>query len=112
MKLHELALEYRESARLCGERVAELRRQLPLMEDMATELMLLRRRISILESMERDAYATSKYLENYYRRPMNEGDSKKTEINGEGDRVPEPEELRQAIRAAIREHHKSNRRSA
>lgn len=112
MELHELALEYRESAGLCAERVAQLRRQLPILQDASTELMLLRRRISILESMERDAYATSKYLENYYRRPINEGNSEKTEINGEGDRVPEPEELRKAIRAAIREHRSGNRRSA
>ena len=66
MKLDELALEYRDSASACRARVCALRRELALMRGSETQKIRLRRRISILGEMARDASATANYLESYY----------------------------------------------
>ena len=67
MKVIELAAEYRESGELCFRRVAELLRQADTETLSESERLALRRRISALTAMGRDALATARYLENYYR---------------------------------------------
>lgn len=74
MTLYELAVEYRESGERCRRRVRELQDELDREAMGETERLLLRRRISVLSAMERDAIATSRYLEHYYGR--NKGDVK------------------------------------
>jgi len=117
MELRELALQYRQSGKLCAERSAQLRRELEQLPPTGSEAYALRGRIVILESMARDAYATSVYLENYYRRPKadaKKGNDKKEEriYLREGDGVPQLEELRKAIREAGRRSGKGRRASA
>lgn len=67
MELKEMAEEYRKSGDRCRERLAELRRRLP--EKMPeTRRLELRRRITVLEDMERETVATANYLAHYYDR--------------------------------------------
>ena len=82
MKLMELSEQYRESGLACRKRAAELRAQLGD-EDMGETLRIrLLRRISILESMARDALATANYLKNYYGDDENEENKQGRGISG------------------------------
>lgn len=72
MTIREMAAEYRDSALRFRGRMAELRRicaEEPMSE---TERIILRRRICVLDTMERELASTAKYLENYYRRDEND----------------------------------------
>lgn len=66
MTLQQLSEEYRVSADLCRQRVAELNRQLRDEELSETEKLLLRRRICILSGMVRETASTANYLRTYY----------------------------------------------
>ena len=100
MELKDMALQYRESARLCYDRAVELRAKLRHSPTFGTETVALRRRISMLERMAKETRATGKYLENYYRRNEDDGQNSKKPAIHEGDGVFELEELRKAMRAA------------
>ena len=65
--LAELSAQYRQSAKLLGGRLAELRHELATAELRTIERQCLQRRICILAGMRRDAIAISHYLENYYK---------------------------------------------
>jgi len=66
MDLTELAAQYRKSGELCRERCVELARSLKYDELSETQRLLLRRRITVVASMAREAIATSNYLARYY----------------------------------------------
>ncbi len=66
MDLLSLASQYRESGELCRRRVQQLSKRLECFEGSETEKIILRRRIMVLMTMERDTIATSNYLANYY----------------------------------------------
>ena len=66
MTLLEMASEYRESGEKCRQRVKELNTILSTEVMGETERLLLRRRVSILSTMARDAIGISRYLDNYY----------------------------------------------
>ena len=66
MSLYELAGQYRDSSAACKMRVKSLRCELASMHGSETQKIRLRRRISILTEMARDASATARYLESYY----------------------------------------------
>ena len=66
MNLKELAMQYRSNGEACRIRAEQLTQLLKTEKLGEMERMRLRRRICILNTMARDAIATSKYLENYY----------------------------------------------
>ena len=66
MGLLEMAEEYRISGEKCRKRLYELRRALCAQNLPEGEKYLLRRRITILDDMAREATAISKYLAHYY----------------------------------------------
>jgi len=66
MRLHELAGQYRDSSVACRTRVSTLRHELAAMRGSETQKIRLRRRITILTEMAREASAIAKYLESYY----------------------------------------------
>lgn len=66
MRLNELAEQYRDSSDACRARVSMLRRELGAFHGSETQKIRLRRRITILTEMAREASATAKYLERYY----------------------------------------------
>ena len=66
MKLKEMSAEYRASGEACFERVKELLGQVAEEELGESERVSLRRRVSILTAMGRDALSTARYLEHYY----------------------------------------------
>lgn len=66
MELKQLGREYEHSARLCRERTAELRLALEGETQTQSEYIALHRRITMLETMARQAAATGRYLLNYY----------------------------------------------
>ena len=66
MELKQLGREYEHSARLCRERAAELRLALEGEKQTQSEYIALHRRITMLETMARQAAATGRYLLNYY----------------------------------------------
>lgn len=68
MTLKELSVQYGESAEICRRRFRELQEKLANDVMSETEKLILRRRICLVESMARDAAATSRYLNNYYGR--------------------------------------------
>jgi len=77
MTLSKMAKEYRESGEKCRSRVKELTTILETEYMSETERILMRRRVSVLSTMARDAIAISRYLENYYgekRRAANAND--------------------------------------
>lgn len=63
-----MAAEYRVSGEKCRDRVRELREKVKTHDMTESEKLLLRRRITMLSAMARDAVAISKYLESYYER--------------------------------------------
>ena len=73
MKVTELAGEYKAAGQRCRERAAELRGNLNAKEMSESERIELRRRISVLDCMGRDAMATGKYLAHYYEGGTNHG---------------------------------------
>ena len=81
MTLLEMSAEYRESGEKCRRRVRELNAILSTEVMGETERLLLRRRVSILSTMARDAIAISRYLENYY------GGKKINAKTDDGDRL-------------------------
>jgi hypothetical protein len=81
MTLLEMSAEYRESGEKCRCRVRELNTILSTEAMGETERLLLRRRVSILSTMARDAIAISRYLENYY------GGKKRNAEADDGDRL-------------------------
>lgn len=68
MTLREMAKEYRGSGREFHARIAELKQKCGNEAMSETERILLRRRICVLETIERELRSTGKYLENYYGR--------------------------------------------
>ena len=68
MELKELAREYRVTGEMCREKAALLRRELETSEMGETERMRARERLYMVETMARDAIATSNYLATYYER--------------------------------------------
>jgi len=66
MRLHELEGQYRDSSAACRMRVSALRRELSTTMGSETQKIRLRRRITMLTEMARDANATARYLESYY----------------------------------------------
>lgn len=66
MTLKELSVEYRASGEACRTRFKELKEELSTAELSENEKLKLRRRITILTAMSRDAIAISNYLANYY----------------------------------------------
>lgn len=66
MELKQLGMEYRSSARACRERAAQLRLGLSREQQTPSDCIALRRRISMLEEMARQASAIGRYLINYY----------------------------------------------
>jgi len=66
MTLHALGEEYQAAARALRERIREIEDGVDESVLTETERVLLRRRLSTLISMARDASATGKYLRNYY----------------------------------------------
>ena len=68
MSLYELAGQYRDSSAACRLRVKTLRNELASTHGSETQKIRMRRRITILTEMARDASATAKYLESYYIR--------------------------------------------
>jgi hypothetical protein len=68
MKISEMAVEYRENARLLRERISELSALLEKGKLCETENFRLRQRIATLLSMWRETSATAVFLERYYDR--------------------------------------------
>ena len=66
MTIAELSGEYRKSGEVCRIRSEELETRLKREKMCEMDKMRLRRKISMLTNMARDAIATSQYLENYY----------------------------------------------
>ncbi len=66
MSLYALGEEYQAAARALRERIRELRESTDESVLTETERVLLRRRLSTLITMARDASATGRYLKNYY----------------------------------------------
>lgn len=66
MRIEQLSQEYRASGEACRRRAQELTEALMSEKMCEMERLRLRRRICMLNTMARDAIATSKYLENYY----------------------------------------------
>ena len=66
MELKQLGREYMRSARLCRDRAAQLRRELDSARHSQSDYITLRRRMTMLEEMGRQAAATGRYLLNYY----------------------------------------------
>ena len=66
MSLFTLGEEYQAAARALRQRIREIQESAD--EDLLTETerVLLRRRLSTLITMARDASATGRYLKNYY----------------------------------------------
>ena len=66
MTLEEMGEDYRARARIFYARITELRGEArdPALSE--TERILLRRRICVLETMERELRSTGLYLKNYY----------------------------------------------
>ena len=73
MKVTELAGEYKAAGLRCRERAAELRVRLKTAPMTDSERIELRRRISVLDSMGREAMATGKYLAHYYEGGSSDG---------------------------------------
>ena len=74
MTLAEMAEEYRADALRLRARGAELTKACGTEKLSETEKIILRRRICILNTMERDLTATARYLKNYYGRNGDDGD--------------------------------------
>ena len=72
MTIAELSGEYRKSGEVCRTRADELEIRLKREKMCEMEKLRLRRKISMLTNMARDAIATSIYLENYYGVDKNE----------------------------------------
>lgn len=72
MTIAELSGEYRKSGEVCRIRAQELSDRLKQEKMCEMEKLRLRRKISMLANMARDAIATSIYLENYYGDDKNE----------------------------------------
>ncbi len=72
MTIAELSGEYRKSGEACRIRAEELETRLKREKMCEMDKMRLRRKISMLTNMARDAIATSRYLENYYGDDKNE----------------------------------------
>jgi len=68
MSFEYLAAQYREGGRLCRTRARALRRILNNAELQEPDALELKKRISVLDSMARDASNTASYLETYYER--------------------------------------------
>jgi len=66
MTLEEMAEQYRQTGENCRASLRRLYDELRGRDLSETERLLLKRRICLVESMTRDAYATSRYLANYY----------------------------------------------
>ena len=76
LTLLELSKEYRESGELCRGRMREIERELEKGTATASERLLLRRRLTILSAMARDAIELSNKLGRYYEvNGRNNGDS-------------------------------------
>ena len=67
MTLHELALEYEQTAAVLRGRISELERALKE-TDSELRRVQLDRRLRPLRSMYRDARAVARYLSGYYRK--------------------------------------------
>ena len=70
MKLIELSAQYRESGEACKRRGNELGKRLKGKNLSEMEKLLLRRRITILNSMASDTLALANYMANYYKGPQ------------------------------------------
>lgn len=68
MTLEALSREYQISGQACKQRVRELEAALREPGVTETQRLILRRRITVLTGMARDAIATGRYLQNYYKR--------------------------------------------
>ena len=90
MDLKELAREYRATGEMCREKALLLRRRLESGGMSDTERLRARARLCMVESMARDAIATSNYLANYYGRKHAYAARKPV---GEGAGIPGAEEL-------------------